>query len=105
LGWNWILVADKTAGGRDLQLAGAIRPSAVGKKNWLFIGAPEAGSKVATFYTLIGSCLRLGLNPAITLSGSSTAYPPPPIKPWLTSPRQPSPNSRPVLVPRYNVTV
>jgi len=35
----------------------------VGKKNWLFIGAPEAGSKAATFYTLIGSCLRRGLNP------------------------------------------
>lgn len=41
----------------------AIRPTAVGKKNWLFIGAPEAGSKAATFYTLLGSCLRRGLNP------------------------------------------
>ena len=41
----------------------AIRPTAVGKKNWLFIGAPDAGSKAATFYTLIGSCLRRELNP------------------------------------------
>lgn len=41
----------------------AIRPTAVGKKNWLFIGAAEAGSKAATFYTLLGSCLRRGLNP------------------------------------------
>jgi transposase len=41
----------------------AIRPTAVGKKNWLFIGAPEAGSKAATFYSLLGSCLRRGLNP------------------------------------------
>jgi hypothetical protein len=45
------------------QVENAIRPTAVGKKNWLFIGAPEAGSKAATFYTLIGSCLRRGLNP------------------------------------------
>lgn len=45
------------------QVENAIRPTAVGKKNWLFIGAPEAGSKAATFYTLLGSCLRRGLNP------------------------------------------
>ena len=43
-----------------------------------------------------------GSTPAITSSGSSTACPPPPIKPWLTSRRPPSPNSRPVLVPRHN---
>ena len=41
----------------------AIRPSALGKKNWLLMGALDAGSKAATFYTLIGSCLRLELNP------------------------------------------
>jgi transposase len=41
----------------------AIRPSAVGKKNWLFFGAPEAGGKSATFYSLLGSCLRRGINP------------------------------------------
>ena len=45
------------------QVENSIRPTAVGKKNWLFIGAPEAGSKAATFYTLLGSCLRRGLNP------------------------------------------
>jgi hypothetical protein len=45
------------------QVENAIRPTAVGKKNWLFIGAPDAGSKAATFYTLIGSCLRRELNP------------------------------------------
>jgi transposase len=41
----------------------AIRPTALGKKNWLFIGAPEAGGKSATIYSLLGSCLRRGLNP------------------------------------------
>jgi hypothetical protein len=38
-------------------------PTAVGKKNWLFIGAPEAGFKAATFYSLLGSSIRRGLNP------------------------------------------
>ncbi len=37
----------------------AIRPSAIGKKNWLFIGDANAGSRAATFYTLVGNCRRL----------------------------------------------
>ena len=41
----------------------AIRPSAVGKKNWLFIGHPEAGERSAVIYTLLGSCRRHGVNP------------------------------------------
>jgi hypothetical protein len=30
-----------------------IRPSAVGKKNWLFVGSPEAGKRSAVMYTLL----------------------------------------------------
>ena len=41
----------------------AIRPCALGKKNCLFIGAVHAGQRAAHFYTLLGSCLRRGLNP------------------------------------------
>ena len=41
----------------------AIRPCALGKKNWLFIGDVKAGPRSAIFYSLIGSCLRRGLNP------------------------------------------
>ena len=41
----------------------AIRPSALGKKNWLFIGHPTAGERSAVIYTLLGSCRRHGLNP------------------------------------------
>lgn len=41
----------------------AIRPSAVGKKNYLFVGAPDVGQRHAAIYTLIGSCRRLGINP------------------------------------------
>jgi transposase len=41
----------------------AIRPSAVGKKNWLFLGHPEAAWKSAVIYSIIGSCRRRGIDP------------------------------------------
>jgi transposase len=42
----------------------AIRPSAIGKKNWLFIGHPEAGWRSAVIYSIVVSCQRRGLDPA-----------------------------------------
>lgn len=33
----------------------AIRPTAVGKKNFLFIGHPEAGQRSAVIYSVLGS--------------------------------------------------
>ncbi|PWU11443.1 MAG: hypothetical protein C5B50_23290 [Verrucomicrobia bacterium] len=41
----------------------AIRPSAVGKKNWLFIGHPDAGWRSAVIYSIIVSCRRRGIDP------------------------------------------
>jgi transposase len=41
----------------------AIRPTAVGKKNWLFVGEAGAGQRGAIIYTLIESCRRRGLDP------------------------------------------
>lgn len=41
----------------------AIRPSAVGKRNWLFIGHPQAGWRSAVIYSVIVSCRRRGLDP------------------------------------------
>jgi transposase len=41
----------------------AIRPSAVGKKNWLFIGREDSGWKSAVFYTLIANCRLHGIDP------------------------------------------
>ena len=41
----------------------AIRPTAIGKKNWLFIGDADAGQRSAIVYTLIECCRRRGLNP------------------------------------------
>lgn len=41
----------------------AIRPTAVGKKNWLFIGDAEAGERSAILYTIIESCRRREIDP------------------------------------------
>jgi len=40
-----------------------IRPAAVGRKRWLFIGHPDAGWRSAVIYSILGSCRRRGLNP------------------------------------------
>jgi hypothetical protein len=40
-----------------------IRPSAKGKKNWLFIGHPEAGQRSAIIYSMFVSCQRRGIDP------------------------------------------
>ncbi|MEO7677728.1 MAG: transposase, partial [Verrucomicrobiota bacterium] len=46
------------------QCENAIRPTAVGKKNFLFVGHPEAGQRSAVIYSILGSCRRHGVNPA-----------------------------------------
>jgi hypothetical protein len=53
----------------------AIRPTAVGKKNWLFFGSAEAGQTRAIFYSLIGSCKALGIIPEEYLKEVFTALP------------------------------
>ncbi len=41
----------------------SIRPSAIGKRRWLFIGHPEAGWRSAVIYSMLVSCRRRGINP------------------------------------------
>lgn len=41
----------------------AIRPCAIGRKNWLFVGSPEAGDHGAVVYSLVASCRRHGVDP------------------------------------------
>jgi transposase len=53
----------------------AIRPTAVGKKNWLFFGSAEAGQTSAIFYSLIGSCKALGIIPEEYLRAVYDALP------------------------------
>ena len=41
----------------------AIRPTAIGKKKWLFFGDAEAGQRCAVIDTIIESCRRRGIDP------------------------------------------
>jgi hypothetical protein len=53
----------------------AIRPSAVGKKNWLFMGRAESGTTAAIFYTILGTAKLQGLNPETYLRDLLEALP------------------------------
>jgi transposase len=53
----------------------AIRPTALGKKNWLFVGADTAGDRSAILYTVIESCRRRGLDPYAYLRDVLTRLP------------------------------
>jgi transposase len=53
----------------------AIRPTAIGKKNWLFVGEAQAGERSAIIYTLIESCRRRGLDPYAYLREVLTRLP------------------------------
>lgn len=46
----------------------AIRPSAIGKKNWLFIGHPSAGQRSAILYTMVENCRMHGIDPLAYLT-------------------------------------
>ena len=41
---------------------GAMRPLALGRKNWLHLGSPEAGPKVAAIASIVETCRRLDVN-------------------------------------------
>jgi len=41
----------------------AIRPLAVGRKNWLFVGSEGGAEAAATFFSLIQTCRSLSINP------------------------------------------
>ncbi len=54
----------------------AIRPSAIGKKNRLFIGESTAGNRSAILYTIIENCRRHAQStPTPTCAPSSPPYP------------------------------
>lgn len=48
-------------------LENAVRPSAIGKKNWLFVGHPEAGDRSAIIYSIVVTCQRFGVDPVAYL--------------------------------------
>jgi transposase len=53
----------------------AIRPTALGKKNWLFVGDADAGDRGAILYTVIESCRRRRIDPFAYLKDVLTRLP------------------------------
>jgi transposase len=53
----------------------AIRPTAIGKKNWLFIGEAEAGQRSAILFTIIEACRNRGIDPQTYLRDVLTRLP------------------------------
>ena len=39
----------------------SMRPVALGRKNWLHVGSPQSGPKVAAILSVVESCRRLGV--------------------------------------------
>lgn len=66
---RWVLLERYAAEGNgevdidNTSVENAIRPPAVGKKNWLFIGHPKAGRTSAIIYTIIENCRLEGIDP------------------------------------------
>ncbi len=52
-----------------------IRPTALGKKNWMFIGGAHTGQRSAIIYTVIESCRRRGICPHEYLTDVLTRLP------------------------------
>ena len=52
-----------------------IRPIAVGKKNWLFIGSERAGQRAAAIQTLLGTAQLNDIDPAAWLKDTLTKLP------------------------------
>ena len=53
----------------------AIRPTALGKKNWLFFGDAGAGQRSAVIYTIIENCRLQGIDPYAYLRDVLTRLP------------------------------
>lgn len=41
----------------------AIRPLAIGRKNWIFVGSEDGGEAAAVLFSLVQTCRGLGINP------------------------------------------
>jgi transposase len=65
--WRWAALSCYLDDGR-LEISNnaaenAIRPVALGRKNWLFAGSDSGGDRAALFYTLIRTCKLNGVEP------------------------------------------
>ena len=62
--WTWLrpFLCDGELEIDNNLVENAIRPTAIGKKNWLFIGDADAGDRGAIIYTVIEACRRHGID-------------------------------------------
>ncbi len=64
---NWVLLNNYLKDGRieidNNLLENAIRPFAIGRKNWLFMGSPLGAKAGAIYYTLIETCKANNIEP------------------------------------------
>lgn len=76
---NWQALQRYTEDGRleidNNRSERAIRPLAIGRKNWLFLGSPRGGQAAATVFSLIQTCKDLDLNPEAYLKDVLTRLP------------------------------
>ena len=80
---NWDALLRYTSDG-DLRIdnnatENALRPVALGRKNWLFAGSDEGGRTGAALMSLVASCKRHGLDPFAYLRDVLTRLPATPI--------------------------
>ena len=59
----------------DNRIENAIRPLALGRKNYLFCGNDQAAERTAVIYSLLGSCKLAGVNPLAWLTDVLTRLP------------------------------
>jgi hypothetical protein len=72
---NSLLKEWKTLGGRRRGPSWPPRPTALGKKNWLFFGDAQAGHRSAILYTIIESCRCRSIDPSAYLRDVLTRLP------------------------------
>ena len=63
-----LFAADDATRAQHTFFENEIRPSAIGKKNFLFFGSGEAGKHSAILYTIVASARRRGLDPEAYLT-------------------------------------
>jgi hypothetical protein len=64
----------------------AIRPLKVGMRNWLFVGHPDAGPRLANLFTVLKNCRQAGVEPEaylIDLIAARASRTPCAIADWL----------------------
>jgi len=58
----------------------AIRPIALGRKNYLFAGSHAAAQRAAVIYSMLATCKKHGVNPELWLSDALSRIPSHPMK-------------------------